>query len=176
MSDAIRIRPGSAGDAVAIAALATQVFLDTYARHGVRPDLAREAFHTYSEQAFSARLAETARKFIVAEHGEALVGFTEVLCSNLSSPASSIFGAELVRLYVQPRAQRAGIGRLLISDGEKLVALHHLPSLWLTVWEGNVSALAFYRRMGYAEVGATTYSFEGNTYGNRVFAKRPGAA
>jgi diamine N-acetyltransferase len=172
MSDAIQIRSGSKRDAITIAALATQVFLDTYATNGVRPDLAREAFHTCSEQAFSARLAESTRKFIVAERGHALVGFAEVLWSNVNSPASAISGAELVRLYVQPRAQRASIGCILIQEVERLVALDALHSLWLTVWERNANALAFYRRMGYAEVGATTYSFEGKTYGNLVYAKQ----
>jgi ribosomal protein S18 acetylase RimI-like enzyme len=95
-----------------------------------------------------------------------------VHCANVSSPTESVSGAELVRLYVQPRSQHGGIGRLLISEGEKLAFDHSLSCLWLTAWEGNVGALAFYRRMGYAEIGMTTYSFEGNTYGNRLFAKK----
>ena len=40
----------------------------------------------------------------------------------------------------------------------------------------SIAALAFYRRMGYADVGATTYSIEGNTYGNCVLAKQLSAA
>jgi ribosomal protein S18 acetylase RimI-like enzyme len=172
LTESLRVRPGSSSDAITIAALATQVFLDTYATHGVRPDLAREAFHGYSEQAFLARLGDSQRRFIVAERGEGLVGFAEVLCANLPCPGTSVSGAELVRLYVQPRAQGAGIGRALIGEAETLGLVTLLPSLWVTVWEGNAGALAFYRRMGYAEVGVTTYSFEGNTYGNRVFAKQ----
>jgi hypothetical protein len=37
------LRHASADDAGTVAALATQVFLDTYATEGVRPDLARES-------------------------------------------------------------------------------------------------------------------------------------
>lgn len=171
MTDLVRLRPGLPSDAVPIAALATQVFLDTYATQGVRPDLAREAFEQYSESAFARRFMETTRRFIVAENDGALVGFAEILCSGTQSPAPSTLGAELVRLYVQPRAQRRGVGRLLLSEGESLATANRLPCLWLTVWEGNANAIAFYRRMGYAEVGTTTYSFQGHTYGNRVFAK-----
>jgi ribosomal protein S18 acetylase RimI-like enzyme len=172
MSASARIRPGVSSDALAIAALATQVFLDTYATHGVRPDLAREAFHGYSEQAFAKRLSESHRKFIVAEQGQGLVGFAEVLCSNLSAPVPSISGGELVRLYVQPRAQGTGMGSILIRQAEQLALAASLPSLWLSVWEDNAAALAFYRRRGYAEVGVATYSLAGNAYGNLVFAKR----
>lgn len=176
MSGQLRVRQGSQSDAVTIAALATQVFLDTYATHGVRPDLAREVFQEYSEQAFTVRFAEVSCKFIVAERDDALVGFAEIHCSNVQCPAGDVRGAELVRLYVQPRAQRGGVGGLLISESEALVAARSLSSLWLTVWEGNANALAFYRHIGYADVGVTTYSFQGHTYGNRVLAKQLGAA
>lgn len=172
MSDHVRVRRGSRRDGVTIAALATQVFLDTYATRGVRPDLAREAFGEYSEAAFAARLAQPSREFIVAEIDDALVGFAEILCADVPCPSAGITGAELVRLYVQPQAQRGGIGGRLISTSESLASTHSLAHLWLTVWDGNANALAFYDRLGYADVGATTYTFEGHACGNRVLAKR----
>jgi ribosomal protein S18 acetylase RimI-like enzyme len=175
MSGSIEIRAASPGDTVTIAALATQVFLDTYATSGVRPDLAREAFREYSERAFAARLDDPQRTFLVAVHGEALVGFAELL-TPAASPVAGITGAELVRLYVQHRSQRSGLGRRLLRESERTAAALSASSLWLTAWDGNANALAFYARMGYADVGATTYSFESNTYGNRVFAKRLAAA
>ena len=100
------------------------------------------------------------------------MGFAEVLCPALSSPVAGVVGAELVRLYVQPRAQRNGIGSALIRQAEQLASAELLHCLWLTVWDGNGGALAFYLRMGYADVGATTYSFGGHSYGNRVLAKQ----
>jgi ribosomal protein S18 acetylase RimI-like enzyme len=165
------LRAGAPGDSLILAALSVQVFLDTYATEGVRPDLAREAFGGYSDQAFASRLAEQDRKFLLAHRGEALIGFAELRVAELPAPAGELLGAELVRLYVQPHAQRSGVGRALLYEAERLAITRNVSSLWLTVWERNERALAFYRRMGYADVGATTYSFEGNTYGNRVFAK-----
>jgi diamine N-acetyltransferase len=163
------------GDAVTVAALAVQVFLDTYATEGVRPDLAIEAFETYGVEAFAKRLAEPPRAFILAETGTGLVGYAEVLLSPLPAPAGGLTGAELVRLYVQPAAQRHGIGRALLSRMEQAVAAANLAAVWLTAWEGNFNARAFYSRLGYADVGATTYTFQGNDYPNRVIAKRLGA-
>jgi GNAT superfamily N-acetyltransferase len=176
VSDSFDIRPGSACDAVAVAALATQVFLDAYATDGVRPDLAREAFREYSEQAFCQRFAELDRKFALAYRAQGVIGFAELLCSPSASPVAGLSGAELVRLYVQPRAQRGGVGRALLREAERLALQASSPALWLTAWDGNSSALAFYARMGYADLGTTTYSFEGNTYGNRVLAKQLSAA
>ena len=162
-------RDACAGDAVTLSALSIQVFLDTYATEGVRPDLAREAHEEYSVTAFERRIAEPQRRFILAERDAGLLGFSEVTSSSVQSPIAAFIGAELVRLYVQPAAQRMGLGRALLMRSE-LAA--QTDCLWLTAWEGNLNARAFYARLGYADVGATTYSLQDQSYPNRVFAKR----
>lgn len=168
------IRPARPDDAVAIAALATQVFLDTYAIEGVRPDLAREAFEEYSEDAFSTRLRDPLRHFILAERGPGLVGFAELIVAARIAPAGSVTGAELVRLYVQPAFQRQGSGRLLLGAAERAMEARGIGALWLTAWEGNHRARGFYSASGYEDVGETGYAIQGQTYANRVFAKRLG--
>ena len=166
------LRPATPDDAATISALAIQVFLDTYATEGVRPDLAREALREYAAEAFDARLREPQRRFVLAERGTGLVGFAEVMLQALPAPAGVLTGAELIRLYVQPAAQGLGLGRALIRAAESLTSDAGLAALWLTAWDGNHRALAFYAHEGYADVGATSYSFEGNSYGNRVLARQ----
>lgn len=170
LSDVL-LRPATPADAPTISALSVQVFLDTYATEGVRPDLAIEAFETYSVEAFAQRLAEPHRPFILAETGTGLVGYAEVILASLPAPAGGITGAELVRLYVQPAAHRRGVGRALMARMEQAVAAAGLAAVWLTAWEGNFNARAFYSRLGYSDIGATTYTFQGNDYPNRVIAK-----
>ena len=167
-----QLRSGTPGDAEVIAALAVQVFLDTYATEGIRPDLAREAFSEYSREAFAARLAEPARRFLLSEHQTGLLGFAELLLGPLAAPAGAIVGAELVRLYIQPQCHGMGMGRQLLQAAEAAAAAVGLGHVWLTAWEGNHRARGFYGAVGYADVGATTYTLQGQSYGNRVFAKR----
>ena len=169
--DLFALRPGTADDAVIVAALATQVFLDTYATEGVFHHLAMEAFSEYSVGAFTARLREPARQFVVAEIAGGLVGFAEVETSPQAAPAGGVSGAELVRLYVQPQAQGTGVGKALIAAAERLAAERSLQAIWLTAWEHNHRALAFYARLGYADVGPGTYTCMGKTYGTRVLVK-----
>jgi diamine N-acetyltransferase len=166
------LRLACAPDAVTISALAIQVYLDTYATEGIRPDIAREAHSEYSVDAFARRLAEPQRRLVLAETGDGLLGFAEVLLTSVPSPAEGFAGAELVRLYVLPTAQRLGLGRALLARAEQLVQATNIPVLWLRAWEGNHNARAFYARVGYEDVGATTFSFQEHTVPNRVFAKR----
>ena len=67
MPTAPTLRPGTPADAPTIAALAIQVFLDTYATGGIRPDLAREALRDYGVAAFQPRLREPQRRVLLAE-------------------------------------------------------------------------------------------------------------
>jgi GNAT superfamily N-acetyltransferase len=174
----VRFRTGNPPDATTVAALSVQVFLDTYATDGVRPDLAEEAFAEYSKDAFSLRLAQQGRTFLLAERANGLLGFAEVMTLSVPPPGCSIEGSELVRLYVQPAAQRTGLGKSLLQAAEQLARSASSSTLWLTAWEGNTCALGFYEHMGYLAVGTATYTFQGRSYTNQVLAKRlrPGAA
>jgi ribosomal protein S18 acetylase RimI-like enzyme len=165
------LRSALPSDAVAIAALAIQVFLDTYATEGVRADLAREAFSEYGADAFARRLEEPARHVVLAEQASALVGFAEVRLADLAVPGGVVVGAELVRLYIQPRVQRQGLGRSLLQAAEQAAQFSGLGAIWLTAWEGNHHARQFYGAQGYQEVGTATCQFEGHTYTNRVMSK-----
>lgn len=171
-SDDFHLRPGTPEDALAVSALAIQVFLDTYALDGVRPDLAREAFREYAIEAFDTRLRESWRRFVLALRDTGVVGFAEITVDERAAPAGEVHGAELVRLYVQPRFQAAGLGRRLIAAAEAVALEAGCAALWLAAWEGNERARAFYARLGYDDVGATVYRFEGQDYPNRVIARR----
>jgi ribosomal protein S18 acetylase RimI-like enzyme len=167
----LQLRLGESADAITIAAVATHVFLDTYATDGVRPDLAREVFELCSPQAFAAALAQPERRFVVATTDAGLVGFAELLLEDRPAEVAGVTGAELVRLYVQPRAHGAGVGRALVLRCEELVASSSLPAMWLTVWEHNEAAMAFYRRLAFTDAGPGTYTYEDQVYGTRVFTK-----
>jgi diamine N-acetyltransferase len=108
----------------------------------------------------------------LAEAGNGLSGVAELLLTSAPSAAENLPSAELVGLYVQPKAQGMSLGRSLFTRAEQWVQAANIANLSLTALEGNHNARAFYERVGYADVGATTYTFQVQTYPNRVLAKR----
>ena len=165
-------RRGTPDDALCISVLAMQVFLDTYAPHGLRDDLAREALTVYSTDAFAARLAQRVTHFLLAERLGYLLGFAEVAFDGLP-PIPAVTGcAELVRLYIQRPFKRMRVGGALLGQSELLALNQSAAGLWLTAWSGNGPARSFYDASGYSDVGSTTYAIEGNAYENRIFVKR----
>jgi len=167
----VEFRIAEPTDALCVGVLATQVFLDTYATIGLRPELAREALAKYSPAVFEARISDPSNHVVLAERAGHLVAFSECSAS-ARPPLPSLSGAvELVRLYVQRPSQRGGIGTALLAKAEAYARSFGSPLLWLTAWNGNASAQAFYVAQGYTDVGSTSYAFEGQAYENRIYSK-----
>ena len=168
----IEVRSAIGADAVAVAALAVQVFLDTYATDGVRPDLAREAFAAHSVEAFARRLAPGSDARVdLAVDGEHVLGFVETATVPIAPLPGLEPGLELRTLYVQPRFHRRGIGGALLAAADRRARVADAASTWLTVWEGNANARAFYARRGFGDVGETRHVFEGRAFDNRVMTR-----
>ncbi len=161
---------GTPEDAPCLSALATQVFLDTYAMNGINADIANEALSVYSQQAFSARLRDKAAEITLVQRNGYVVAFLDISLQS-ECPVPGIVGHEVLRLYVQAPFQRCGLGSELLRRAEARAAGGGATFTWLTAWSGNTGALAFYPAAGYEDVGATQYVIAGKAYENRVFAK-----
>ena len=83
---------------------------------------------------------------IVARAGDRVVGFA------LSTPGI-LPGEYLKVLAVESDRRAAGIGRQLMEELERR-AFERWPNVYLCVSDFNSGARAFYRRIGYEEVGA----------------------
>ena len=164
-------RPATGDDALYISVLAAQVFVDTYATHGIREAIARHVTEELSVSAMAASIANSDHRFIVAEVANHLVGFVQLKLRAENSAVSSPNAVEVVRLYVLERFASSGVGTSLLAKAEALAAAQGAQHTWLTAWVGNTRALAFYPRRGYAEYGPTAYVFQGENIENRLFVK-----
>jgi len=171
-SEAISFRPARSDDALCLGVLSTQVFLDTYATQGIRPALAREVLAQHDVATYERALADPGLTLLLAECAGHLVGFSVVSDGVGHDRVPESAAAELRRLYVQERFTGRGVGRDLLRHAEKAAAARGADALWLTAWAGNARALLFYPRCGYEDLGGAVYSFEGEDYPNRLFAKR----
>ncbi|MBI6741060.1 GNAT family N-acetyltransferase [Pseudomonas syringae] len=167
----VTLRDASSADALCLAALGMQVFLDTYATQGIRQSIAREALEAFSPANFAQLLIEPTTFIVVAESQGHLIGFAQVALRTDHAMLGVSTAAELQRLYVQERFTGRGAGRLLLEAAERRATVLHASLLWATVWVGNPRALAFYPRQGYAWKGTPHYVFQGETHENHLFAK-----
>jgi len=167
----IAIRRAEASDALCIAVLGTQVFLDTYATDGIRPALAHEALETLSPGVIAELLAESANAFLIAEVRAHLVGFVHLTAHTGHERVPFASPSELKRLYVQERFTGRGLGKALLGRAEATARASGATGIWLTAWSGNTRALGFYANQGYVELGPTLFTVQGEQYENTLYAK-----
>jgi len=163
-----RLRRARPDDALCLGVLATQVWLDTYATQGIRPLIAREVLQSFSTEAMAALLLKPGTALHVAEAEGHLLAFAQTTLGTPQALVPTARPAELDRLYVQEPFTRHGLGRQLLHAAEAWAADQGASGLWLTPWVHNTRARAFYAALGYADVGATGFTMEGETHENRV--------
>ena len=167
----LALRDAAPEDALCLSILAMQVFLDTYATDGIRPELAREVLTSYSQATFGEAIAHECSCVLVAEIKDHLVGFAQVTLAARHELAPTGIQAELLRLYVQEPFTGASVGTQLLARAEHIAAEAGATVLWLTPWVHNLRARAFYAKRGYKDYGVTYFTFENESHENRVLAK-----
>ena len=80
--------------------------------------------------------------YLVKEDGE-WAGYFAIV------PQSGQCAAQLSKIYVDAGKRRKGLGREILDYVEKRCGEYGISKLWLTVNRYNVSAISFYRKMGF---------------------------
>ncbi len=91
-------------------------------------------------------------------HGP-LLGFA--IARTLRTRGKAVF--HIITIDVSPAARRRGVGTLLMNWMADKARELHLQALRLEVAVDNHSALGFYQRLGFAEVGRITGYYLGHT-------------
>ena len=81
---------------------------------------------------------------------------------------------EIDTLYVRRHHQRLGLGRQLLESAEAAALAAGHDKIFLTVFEGNDRAVAFYEAQGMKQSGRWMFEFKGGSAPNLVLIKTLG--
>ncbi|MBZ8141269.1 GNAT family N-acetyltransferase [Rubrivivax gelatinosus] len=166
----VLIRPVVAADAAALAAFAAQAFHDTYAADNDPQDMRDYVGRHFGAALQAAEIADPQARTWIAEHAAAIVGFVQTGPEPPPSHESGI--GSLRRLYVAPAWHGRGLARELVETACADAAARGLLGLWLSVWERNPRAIAFYAKSGFADVGTTSFAVGADLQRDRVMLRR----
>lgn len=172
-----RLRPASLADGESLARLAAVTFRDTYASTAPHGPLEAHIAQRFTPAEIRAEVTEPACHILLAELDAKLLGY--VLLRHDRPPPPSVDAVrpiQLERLYVERSVQGGGVGHVLQEAACDVAVDRGHDVLWLTVWEANPGAIAFYRRQGFEDVGAVSFSLGGEPQTDRVMARRLKAA
>jgi ribosomal protein S18 acetylase RimI-like enzyme len=151
------IRLARPNDATALAELAARTFRDTFGADNRTDDLALHLTSAYGPAQQARELADPDIITLVAEDGGIFVAFAQL---RRGAPPASVVGPapiELWRFYLAADWHGRGFAQQLMAEVAAAAQHASAATLWLGVWERNPRAIAFYRKAGFADVGAHVF-------------------
>jgi len=167
----IRIRRADAADAAMLSAFAERIFRETFEASNDPADMAAYLAEAFAVERQREEIAAADAIVLLAEDltGSAdrgtgsnadapratpLAGYSHLTAGE---PPDCVAGPDLLevkRFYVDSTWQGTGLAQLLMRATLDAAVASGARTVWLGVWEHNPRAIAFYRKLGFAEVGA----------------------
>lgn len=172
MTATVTIRSAVGEDAAALAELGARTFRDTYGSDTDPRDMEAFLASAFSEEVQRAELADPASPYLVAEVAGCAAGFALLR----DEPAPVQVAGErpllLAQLYVDRPFQGRGVGKALMAHCVDGARRNGYGVVWLTVWEHNARAIAFYAGWGFVHEGELPFVFGGEVHRDLVLALR----
>jgi GNAT superfamily N-acetyltransferase len=149
----ITIRLATSSDASLLAGLGAQAFCDAFAADLPEDDVDEYLATSFTPERLVAQIADRLTLFLVVESDGEAVGYA---CLNSAEPPSCVNGSapvQLERLYLLKPWYGRGVGSLLMRACLSEARRRGYRTMWLSSWEENSRANAFYGKWGFEPVG-----------------------
>ena len=164
------IRHAVPGDAAALADFAARTFRDAFEAANTPEDMALYLASSYGPDLQSAEIRSGGIVTLLAEGETRLAGYSQL---REGSPPDCVGGPrpiELWRFYVDRAWQGRGVAQELMAATIGAAATRGAGTVWLSVWERNHRAQAFYRKIGFEDRGEKAFVLGTDRQTDRVMA------
>lgn len=87
--------------------------------------------------------------------GSELVGYLKINDAPAQTDINDPESMEIERIYIRKEHKAKGLGKVLVDY--TLQQARKKNYVWLGVWEKNVDAIAFYKKVGFIETGRHSF-------------------
>ncbi|MBA3557734.1 MAG: GNAT family N-acetyltransferase [Gemmatimonadaceae bacterium] len=153
----LRFRRAEPADAAALADFAARTFAETFGPDNRAADMEAHLAAAYGVAQQARELADPESITLVFEGDSGLAAFAQVRRHAPPSSGTVEATVELQRFYVDSPWHGRGLAQRLMTSVKESANELGGGKLWLTVWERNARAIAFYGKCGFYDVGATDF-------------------
>jgi ribosomal protein S18 acetylase RimI-like enzyme len=164
----LELRRAVPADAAALAELAARTFSDTFAADNRPEDMAAHLADRFGVRQQTGELSHPDIITFVAATGGRLIAYAQI---RRHSPPNCVTGeapVELGRFYVDRPWHGRGLAQRLMAAARDAGRELGGRTLWLTVWEHNPRAIAFYVKCGFRDVGTQDFLLGADRQTDRV--------
>jgi rifampin ADP-ribosylating transferase len=167
----IQTRLATPADAAALSDLAVRTFRDTFAAENTAEDMAMYLDKAYSVAQFERELGDATMTTLVVESDAGLAAFAQLRLGSAPPGRETIAAMEIWRFYVDRPFHGQGMAAELMARVDAHAAAQGAASLWLGVWERNTRGIAFYRKMGFVDIGEQEFVLGTDRQTDRVMMR-----
>jgi ribosomal protein S18 acetylase RimI-like enzyme len=153
----VTIHRGDVSDASELATFAARMFKEAYSADNKPDDLQAHLATAYGPAQQAAELADPLVIMILARLNRELVAYAQVRQSTPPPCVTHTAPIELHRFYVDQRAHGSGLASRLLQMVRQAARELEGRHIWLSVWERNPRAIAFYKKEKFVDVGSTFF-------------------
>ena len=147
------IRYAVAEDAAPLAALGARTFADTYAAFNTPENMAAHLAVTFSPERQKDEIEAHGGFILLAQHDHELIAYAQAVRGIAPPQVGDAQALEIKRFYVDRAWHGCGVAQRLMTKTIHSAAERGAATVWLTVWNQNPRAIAFYRKVGFRDVG-----------------------
>lgn len=153
----LTIRRAVVADAPALAAFAERVFVDWYAPDNEPLDMQLHVARTFGTALQRAEIEAAGARYLLALAGERIAGYAYLAAGPAPAAIAGPAPCEVRRFYVDREWHGRGVAVRLMAAVVEDARAAGARTLWLTAWDRNARAQAFYAKCGYVDVGSATF-------------------
>jgi ribosomal protein S18 acetylase RimI-like enzyme len=165
------IRRALPKDAGSLAKFGARTFRETFEADNTPEDMDLYLGSAYREDLQSAELRNPGMVTLLAEDGRRLAGFSQLREGSAPDCVVGSAPIELWRFYVDRAWQGRGVAQALMMETLQAASEQGARTVWLSVWERNYRAQAFYRKCGFADCGAREFMLGRDRQTDRVMTR-----
>lgn len=165
------VRKATISDINIISALGIATCYEAYFELDPSNDLAEYCVNFFGLEQLKTELEDTNSTFLIAELNGKAIGYAKLREGKKIECLQDKKAIEIQRIYFLEKMKRKGFGKKLIEKCFEIGKTKGYETVWLGVWDKNLAAQAFYKKIGMKNVGLTDFSDGKNEFLNLVFAK-----
>lgn len=157
MTSAPTIRRGTLADAALLAELGARTFADTFAADNRPEDMAAYLATSFGVAQQTAELTNHDYVTLLADVDGAVAAFAQVRRHDPPTCVTGPAPVEIHRFYVDRAWHGRGVAAMLMAAALDAVRELGGRTAWLSVWERNPRAIAFYGKHGFTRSGEADF-------------------
>ena len=126
---------------------------------------------TFNEERISREIKDKNNTFLIAMLNQKIIGYAKLSKNKISKELNGLCSVELMRLYIIKEMIGKKIGTILMTNVLEIAHTKNYEVIWLSVWEFNPKAIAFYEGFGFESFGEDIFTL-GATKRNLVLMKK----